>query len=98
MTFFRRVRRFAKSRSLAQLVTGRAQAAQEPVHERAAATSRMVVLASLNMDLVVALPHLPRPAETFAGERTQTNPDGKGASQGGRRHTPRRSGRHGRPG
>ena len=33
------------------------------------------------MDLVVALPHLPRPAETVVGERLQTFPGGKGANQ-----------------
>ena len=40
-----------------------------------------MVLGSVNMDLVVALPHLPRPGETVAGERLQTFPGGKGANQ-----------------
>jgi ribokinase len=43
--------------------------------------SPIVVLGSVNMDLVVALPHLPRPGETVAGERIQTFPGGKGANQ-----------------
>jgi ribokinase len=50
------------------------------VNRRASAGS-IVVLGSLNMDLVVALPRLPRPAETVAGERLQTFPGGKGANQ-----------------
>ena len=45
------------------------------------AVSPIVVLGSLNMDLVVALPHLPRPAETVVGERLQSFPGGKGANQ-----------------
>ena len=48
---------------------------------RRAAVRPIVVLGSLNMELVVALPHLPRPAETVAGERLQTFPGGKGANQ-----------------
>jgi ribokinase len=43
--------------------------------------SAIVVLGSLNMDLVAALPHLPRPAETVVAERLQTFPGGKGANQ-----------------
>jgi ribokinase len=35
----------------------------------------------LNADLVVAVPRLPRPAETVMGERLQTFPGGKGANQ-----------------
>jgi ribokinase len=39
------------------------------------------VLGSLNADLVVRLPRLPRVAETVLGERLRTFPGGKGANQ-----------------
>jgi len=39
------------------------------------------VLGSLNMDLVVTVPHLPRPGETVLGERLGRYPGGKGANQ-----------------
>lgn len=43
--------------------------------------SRIVVLGGLNADLVVAVPRLPRPAETIMGERLRTFAGGKGANQ-----------------
>lgn len=43
--------------------------------------SRVIVLGSLNMDLVVPLPRLPRTGETVIGERLQRFPGGKGANQ-----------------
>lgn len=42
---------------------------------------RIVVLGSLNADLVVSVPRLPRPAETVLGDRLRTYPGGKGANQ-----------------
>ena len=39
------------------------------------------MLGSLNMDLVVTVPHLPRPGETVLGERLGRYPGGKGANQ-----------------
>jgi ribokinase len=39
------------------------------------------VLGSVNMDLVVRMPHLPRPGETVFGEDLDTLPGGKGANQ-----------------
>lgn len=48
---------------------------------RATSANPIVVLGSLNMDLVVALPHLPQRAETVVGQRLQTFPGGKGANQ-----------------
>jgi len=39
------------------------------------------VLGSLNMDLVVTMPHLPQPGETVLGERLGRYPGGKGANQ-----------------
>jgi ribokinase len=45
------------------------------------ASGRIVVLGSLNADLVVAVPRLPRPAETVLGDRLRTFPGGKGANQ-----------------
>ena len=40
-----------------------------------------MVLGSLNADLVVSVPRLPRPAETVLGDRLRTFPGGKGANQ-----------------
>jgi ribokinase len=42
---------------------------------------RIVVVGSVNMDLVVNAPVLPRPGETVMGERFVTVPGGKGANQ-----------------
>lgn len=42
---------------------------------------RIVVLGSLNMDLVVRVPHLPQPGETIAGHSFAQVPGGKGANQ-----------------
>ena len=42
---------------------------------------RVVVFGSLNMDLVVRVPQMPRPGETLAGYSFQSNPGGKGANQ-----------------
>lgn len=41
----------------------------------------VVVLGSLNMDLVVRSPRMPRPGETILGEHFLTVPGGKGANQ-----------------
>ena len=41
----------------------------------------IVVIGSLNMDLVVKAPRLPRPGETLVGYTFQTVPGGKGANQ-----------------
>ncbi len=41
----------------------------------------IVVVGSLNMDLVVRTPHLPRPGETIIGREFMTAPGGKGANQ-----------------
>ena len=42
---------------------------------------KLVVVGSLNMDLVVRTPHLPRPGETILGREFMTAPGGKGANQ-----------------
>ena len=42
---------------------------------------RIVVVGSVNMDLVARMHHLPRPGETVSGESFQTIPGGKGANQ-----------------
>jgi ribokinase len=42
---------------------------------------RIVVLGSLNVDLVARVPTLPRPGETALGDRLQTFTGGKGANQ-----------------
>jgi ribokinase len=41
----------------------------------------IVVLGSLNMDLIVTVAHLPQPGETVLGERLGSYPGGKGANQ-----------------
>ncbi|MFH1084871.1 MAG: ribokinase [Chloroflexota bacterium] len=43
--------------------------------------AEIVVLGSLNMDLVVRTAHIPRPGETVSGEGFVTIPGGKGANQ-----------------
>ncbi len=43
--------------------------------------TNIVVVGSLNMDLVVRAPHLPIPGETVLGSDFQTIPGGKGANQ-----------------
>jgi ribokinase len=43
--------------------------------------SKLVVVGSLNMDLIVRTPHLPRPGETILGRDFMTAPGGKGANQ-----------------
>ncbi len=42
---------------------------------------RLAVLGSVNMDLVLRCPHLPRPGETLLGSDFRTLPGGKGANQ-----------------
>lgn len=41
----------------------------------------ILVVGSLNMDLVLRVKRLPRPGETVLGEDYQTHPGGKGANQ-----------------
>jgi ribokinase len=41
----------------------------------------IVVVGSINMDLMLRCPHLPRPGETVAGRDFRTVPGGKGANQ-----------------
>ena len=41
----------------------------------------ILVVGSINMDLVVRCPHLPAPGETVLGEAFATSPGGKGANQ-----------------
>ncbi len=43
--------------------------------------ANIVVVGSLNMDLVVRVPHLPTPGETLLGKSFTTAPGGKGANQ-----------------
>lgn len=42
---------------------------------------RILVIGSLNMDLVTHVSHLPKPGETIASSKFYTNPGGKGANQ-----------------
>ncbi len=42
---------------------------------------RIVVIGSINMDLVVRAGHIPRPGETVLGDELQVFPGGKGANQ-----------------
>ena len=41
----------------------------------------ILVVGSLNADLVVRAPHFPQPGETISGEDLQVIPGGKGANQ-----------------
>ena len=43
--------------------------------------AEIIVLGSLNMDLVAQVPRLPQPGETLTGQNFQTVPGGKGANQ-----------------
>ena len=45
------------------------------------ASPKVVVVGSINMDLVARMPNLPRPGETVSGDSFQTIPGGKGANQ-----------------
>jgi len=47
----------------------------------AAPMTDLVVIGSLNVDLVVAVQHLPQPGETVAGPNVEQRPGGKGANQ-----------------
>src|SRR3954469_3911393 len=50
--------------------------------KRAASQSRpIVVIGSVNMDLVCRTPHVPRPGETVLGSDLSMIPGGKGANQ-----------------
>ena len=42
-------------------------------------SGQIVVVGSINMDLVVRAPHLPQPGETIIGSNFETFPGGKGA-------------------
>jgi ribokinase len=42
---------------------------------------KIVVVGSVNIDLVLQCPHLPRPGETLTGSELRTLPGGKGANQ-----------------
>jgi ribokinase len=44
-------------------------------------TASIAVVGSLNMDLVIRSPHIPRPGETIIGGEFHTVPGGKGANQ-----------------
>jgi len=44
-------------------------------------TPNILVVGSINMDMVVRAPHMPAPSETVLGERFVTSPGGKGANQ-----------------
>lgn len=44
-------------------------------------SGHIVVVGSINMDLVVRAPHLPQPGETIIGSNFETFPGGKGANQ-----------------
>jgi ribokinase len=44
-------------------------------------SSRVLVVGSINMDLVVRCPHIPQPGETVLGESMDLIPGGKGANQ-----------------
>ena len=53
-------------------------------HQRAAAKAmkpRIVVVGSVNMDLVIRAPRMPAPGETLGGSDFRTIPGGKGANQ-----------------
>ena len=43
--------------------------------------SKIIVIGSLNMDLVIQVPYLPSPGETIVGHKFETIPGGKGANQ-----------------
>jgi ribokinase len=43
--------------------------------------ARIVIVGSINMDLVVQVPRLPKPGETLSGSAFRTLPGGKGANQ-----------------
>jgi len=43
--------------------------------------AKILVVGSINMDLVVRVPHAPAPGETILGEEFETYPGGKGANQ-----------------
>ncbi|WP_213450654.1 ribokinase [Rhizomonospora bruguierae] len=46
-----------------------------------AGTGTVVILGSINMDIVVSTPHIPRPGETVLGDAARYLPGGKGANQ-----------------
>ncbi len=58
--------------------------------------AKVVVIGSLNMDLVTRAPRLPRGGETLIGESFSTIPGGKGGQPGGGRRAPGGAGIDGR--
>lgn len=48
---------------------------------RRAPGGKILVLGSINMDIVVSTPHIPRPGETVLGDAARFLPGGKGANQ-----------------
>jgi ribokinase len=68
----------------AQIATGRREAPEELVQSidsQPLKQARIVVVGSLNMDLVVRAPRHPQPGETIIGSDFATFPGGKGANQ-----------------
>ena len=59
----------------------RAQAVRKPYNGRMNIRNRILVVGSLNMDLVVTVETHPKPGDTVLGGDTRTIPGGKGANQ-----------------
>lgn len=78
---FRRIERVEDCGWLADSFAGSRQAEELPAAKGRSVATTITVVGSMNLDLVVSVPHLPAPGETVLGSDLVYRPGGKGANQ-----------------